>query len=124
VIAANKTDLPAVWELAALGGAPTVPVSAVSGEGLAALREAMAAALSGREALRDTPAVTNVRHATLLARAKTALERAGAAASEGTPEEFVLTDIHEARACFEEITGARSADDLLHTIFDRFCVGK
>ena len=42
----------------------------------------------------------------------------------GTPEEFVLADLNEARARLEEITGARTADDVLHAIFARFCIGK
>jgi tRNA U34 5-carboxymethylaminomethyl modifying GTPase MnmE/TrmE len=40
------------------------------------------------------------------------------------PEELVAADIGDARAHIEEITGRRSADDTLHAIFDRFCIGK
>ena len=74
--------------------------------------------------MRDTPAVTNIRHADLLARAAAALRRAAAAAAAGTPEEFVAADVSEARGRLEEITGARTSDDVLHAIFDRFCIGK
>jgi tRNA modification GTPase len=73
---------------------------------------------------RDVPAVTNLRHVDLLTRARGALERAGAAASEGVPEEFVLADINEARGLLEEITGARTSEDLLGHIFASFCIGK
>ena len=40
------------------------------------------------------------------------------------PEEFVAADMTEARTMLEEITGHRTADDTLHAIFDRFCIGK
>ena len=92
-----------------------VPVSAVTGEGLDELRAAMVNALDV-DPRRDPPAVTNVRHIALLERARTALERARAAASapEGAlPEEFVLTDLQDARAALEEITGRRTPDDVL-----------
>jgi tRNA modification GTPase len=123
VIAANKSDLPPSWDLSSID-ADGVAVSAITGAGLGELRSRLMTTLTGRETLRDTPAVTNVRHADLLERAKSALERAAVAAAAGTPEEFVLTDVNEARACFEEVTGARTADDVLHAIFDRFCIGK
>ena len=39
-------------------------------------------------------------------------------------EEFVLTDLQDARAALEEVTGKRTSDDLLRHIFSRFCIGK
>ena len=81
----------------------------------------------GGESLRDTAAVTNVRHIELLDRARRALDRARQAidASQGMlSEEFVLADLQDARNAFEEITGKRTAEDLLEHIFSRFCIGK
>ena len=92
-------------------------MSAISGEGLPALRSAIAAAL-GAEDLRDTPALTNLRHARLLERALEMLDRARSAAATATPEEFVLADLHEARVLLEEVTGRRTADDTLHERLD------
>ena len=39
-------------------------------------------------------------------------------------EEFVLVDLQEARRLLEEISGARTADDVLIHVFSRFCIGK
>jgi tRNA U34 5-carboxymethylaminomethyl modifying GTPase MnmE/TrmE len=36
----------------------------------------------------------------------------------------VLADLHAARAAFDEIVGARTPDDVLRSIFERFCIGK
>ncbi len=47
-----------------------------------------------------------------------------AAAAAGTPEEFVASDVNEARRLLEEVSGSRTADDVLHAIFSRFCIGK
>jgi tRNA modification GTPase len=122
VIVANKSDLDPVWTLSAVG-APVVSVSAETGDGIDRLRTAIVDAASG-EPTRDVPAITNVRHADLVRRARAALERAAAAAAAKTPEEFVLADLTEARRRLEEITGARTPDDVLKAIFERFCIGK
>ena len=120
IIVANKCDLPAFNDPASENA---VRVSAVSGEGLPALRSAIAAAL-GADLLRDSPALTNLRHASLMERAGAALERAASAAAGEVPEEFVLSDITEARLLLEEVTGRRTADDTLNEIFSTFCIGK
>ncbi len=36
----------------------------------------------------------------------------------------MLTDLTEARRRLEEITGARTPDDVLQAIFEKFCIGK
>jgi len=101
-------------------------VSAKTGAGLDDLRRAIAAGLDA-EPLRDRPAITNIRHIALVRRAHDALLRARAAASSdgaALPEEFVLADLQDARAAFEEMTGRRAPEDLLAEIFSRFCIGK
>ena len=122
VIIGNKADLSPAWSGEA--GQEVFLVSAKTGEGLPVLRRSIAAALSNHEPLRDTPTVTNARHANLLARAAEALRRAARAAETRTPEEFVAADLTEARMSLEEVTGARTSDDVLHEIFAKFCIGK
>jgi tRNA modification GTPase len=128
VVVANKADLPAAWRAGDIG-APIASVSSKTGDGLDALRIEIRAALEGANpaTARDTAAVTNVRHAALLERARGALRRAAEAVeAPGGPvaEEFVLTDLHDARAALEEVTGKRTSEDLLRHIFSRFCIGK
>ena len=120
----NKSDLPQAWTVAEAGVSGVVETSALTGAGIPALRQALAHALGGDEPLRDRPAITNVRHVDLLTRAREALERARAAAATATPEEFVAADVIEARVLLEDITGARTADDVLQAIFSQFCIGK
>ena len=123
VIVGNKSDLLHAWPREQ-AGADLLMVSAKTGEGMDELRGAIVAALSGREPLRDTPAITNARHADLLTRAADALRRAAHAASARTPEEFVAADVAEARAWLEQVTGRRTPDDVLEAIFSKFCIGK
>jgi len=121
LIVSNKSDLPAVWQ-----DVDAVSVSATTGAGLEELRHRIVVALDV-DPLRDRPAMTNARHIALVDRAHDALARARAAAlAEGgsLSEEFVLADLTEARAAFEEISGRRAPEDLLEHIFSRFCIGK
>ncbi len=132
IVAANKADLPARLELGRLKPAPTtegvsrpVIVSAKTGAGADDLRRAIVRELTGGESLRDTAAISNVRHIALIEQARASLVSAeGAVGAGDTPEEFVLADLQAARARLEEIVGARGSEDLLQHIFEKFCIGK
>jgi tRNA modification GTPase len=125
-LVASKTDLPHAWAVEALGagGDGATDASAVTGQGLKQVRECIVAALTDREELRDTPAISNVRHLALVDEAVQALSHADSALEAGATEELALTDLGTARRALEEMTGHRTPDDLLRHIFSRFCVGK
>jgi tRNA modification GTPase len=124
VIVSNKSDLPRAWPVDE-SGPDALRVSALQGEGIDELRRAVIAAIEDSdEPARDLPTVTNLRHVDLLTHARAALDNAAAAAASRVPEEFVLADINDARRLLEEITGARTSDDLLGHIFASFCIGK
>jgi tRNA modification GTPase len=120
----NKSDLPAAWPESEIPAA--VLVSAETGTGLDDLRRRAAVAVDV-ELAADPPAITNIRHISLLEDAHAALTRARDAtrAQNGAlSEEFVLADLQQARTALEEISGRRASDDVLAHIFSRFCVGK
>ena len=123
LIVHSKCDLPAAWLRQDVGVCEVAPVRG-HGEGLGTLRSRIVGVLATTEARTDTPAVTNLRHIALLEGAAESLERAARCADAASPEEFVAADIREARQSLEEITGARTADDTLHAIFETFCIGK
>jgi tRNA modification GTPase len=128
LVVANKADLPAVWSSLELPQS-CIEISAVSGAGVDDVRKQIRTALEGpsRGVERDVAAVTNVRHAALLERAHQSMTRAcDGMEMPGGPvgEEFVLTDLQEARAALEEVTGRRTSEDMLRHIFSRFCIGK
>jgi tRNA modification GTPase len=125
LVVVNKCDLPPRWSLDDLPATdPVVPISLKTGEGLDDVRPALARVLAGDGLRSDAPAVTNVRHIALLEQCRRALARAADAAAGRASEEFVLADLHEARAALEEITGRRAPDEMLAHIFARFCIGK
>jgi tRNA modification GTPase len=102
-----------------------IDVSASTGAGIDTLRRDLAQALTAREPLRDTAALSNIRHIALLEQARVHLLAATAAAgSAPAPEEFVLADLQAAREKLDEIVGRRTSEDVLRHIFERFCIGK
>ena len=96
----------------------------LTGSGLDDAIAVIARVLSGEEATRDRPAVTNLRHTMLLQRARSALLQATDALEGSISEEFPLLDLQEAGHALQEITGRRTTDDLLQHIFKNFCIGK
>ena len=119
IVVANKFDL-----APPVGGLPwpgAIPVSALTGEGLDALRAAIREALRGSGPLED-PVLTNVRHAAALEETVAALDRARDALPFG--EEIVLEDLRAALSALGEITGEVPNDELYDRIFSTFCIGK
>jgi tRNA modification GTPase len=119
IVIANKVDLAA--SAAGLPWPGAIPVSALTGEGIEGLREAIRRELYGGGPLED-PIVTNVRHAAALERTVQSLNRAVAALPLG--EEIALEDLRESLAAVGEITGEVANDDLYDRIFSTFCIGK
>jgi len=127
VLAWAKSDLPgpdfADCQLGLLT-ASRIDVSAVTGKGLADLREAIRVALVGGAAPGATALVTNTRHIEALRRAGEALAEARQAAAAGIAGEAVAGEIRLALEALGEVTGEAAAPDLLERIFARFCIGK
>ena len=118
LVAGNKCDLP--HEPAAF-----LPVSAKTGEGIGALRQAILDSIAPAGAFeRETGFITSVRHERLLAESAGYLEKARAAVQDGIPHEMLLLDLYAALRPIDAITGATTADDILNRIFSTFCIGK
>ena len=101
-------------------------VSATRGDGLDQLKRSIASSL-GWNFSGERPEIVNIRHLHLVQRALSSICSARTAIADSggrLPEEFVLADLATARHSLEEITGARTSEDLLAHIFMRFCIGK
>jgi tRNA modification GTPase len=122
VIVANKSDLPSAWRVDEGHGA--IAASALTGDGLDAVRRAIVQAAVASESLEDTPAIANARHTGLLERVDACLGEAAEQARSGEGEEIVLATLQDAFAALDEIVGKRSSEDVLRQIFARFCIGK
>jgi tRNA modification GTPase len=122
VIVANKCDLPSAWSADETRDA--IAASALTGEGLEAVRRAIVRAAVASESLDDTPALANARHTALLERVEARIGEAAEQARRGEGEEIVLATLQDAFAALDEIVGRRSSEDVLRQIFARFCIGK
>ena len=115
LVVRNKCDL-----------APHVDgVSALTGEGIAELRQAILGALAPAGAFeQESGFITSLRHERLLRECGEFLEKARGAAQAGIPHEMLLLDLYAALRPLDGITGATTADDILNRIFSTFCIGK
>jgi tRNA modification GTPase len=121
LVVANKSDKPLRAELPA--GA--LCVSALTGEGIEALRREILRAISPESgAEQEAGFITSVRHEQLLREALEALDNTERAVHAGIPHEMLLLDLYAALAPIDAITGATTADDILNRIFSTFCIGK
>ena len=124
LVALTKCDLPPGGDRVLPDGLTRVRLSAVTGEGLPALRAAISAKLGLAHESSGQPVVA-LRHAAELRRAAQQARLAGDALADGA-ERLVIAANHlrEATEALGRIVGRVYSDDLLATIFGRFCVGK
>jgi tRNA modification GTPase len=117
---ANKCDLPRHSSLD-----DAIQVSALTGAGIADLRQAILAAIAPNGRLEQEGGfITSLRHEQLLKETAEALTQARSAAQLGIPHEMLLLDLYAALRPLDAITGATTADDILNRIFSTFCIGK
>lgn len=114
----SKSDLAAGPEHAG----DDLAISAASGAGLDALREAIAAALRARP--QGSQGLSSARVRNALRAAIPPVEAALALLAEGGQGELAAFELADAREALALLTGQLSDEQILGEIFGRFCVGK
>ncbi|MCL2544547.1 MAG: tRNA uridine-5-carboxymethylaminomethyl(34) synthesis GTPase MnmE [Clostridia bacterium] len=104
------------------GAGRVVEVSALTGQGVPALLDALRAAAALPDA--SQPALTRARHIDAATRAAEALEAAVAALDAGLPADVAAIDLRCALDALGGITGETLSEDVIDAIFANFCVGK
>lgn len=125
----NKNDLPPAQTQDRLAdflpAARRIPLSALTNEGIETLEAAIVELVTGGSVtLADTPLVSNPRHKALLQRALAHTQAAITAQQAGLSPDLVSIDVRAAVDSLGEITGETVTEDLLDTIFSKFCIGK
>ncbi|MSU48477.1 MAG: tRNA uridine-5-carboxymethylaminomethyl(34) synthesis GTPase MnmE [Opitutus sp.] len=115
---ASRSAPTGVWS----GGG--IPVSALTGFGLEALRDAIAAKADAFASNPDDLITINARHAQALREARDLLNSAAAKLSDDEPVELVASDLRGALAAFGEISGRVDNERMLDRLFATFCIGK
>jgi tRNA modification GTPase len=114
-----------VFSKADLAGAPAgagLAVSAATGEGLEALRAALADRVAKDLAGADFPPVTRARHRRRLEAARAAVAAARARLADAP--ELAGDDLRRAADALAAVTGEVGVEDILGEVFSSFCIGK
>ena len=128
----NKTDLPVVMngELSErapfLSAFPVARISALTGNGMDGLKNLLVESVlqtKGRGS-DSSVTVTNARHHAALKSAEESLGLALKSLTDNQSNELVAIDLRAALDRLGEITGAVTTDDILNSIFSKFCIGK
>ncbi|NLF41031.1 tRNA uridine-5-carboxymethylaminomethyl(34) synthesis GTPase MnmE [bacterium] len=125
----NKMDAPPRWPAKTAAEVPAalqpVAVSALTGDGMHALHQRLAAGVrAAAGAAEESGVLVRARHRALLDRAARALRRARETSRTRALPELVAADVREALNAVGEITGVVTSDDVLDRIFAEFCIGK
>lgn len=122
LIIANKIDLCSDMTTLPAGA---IAVSARARTGLDALSDALYDHLvAGTDDSVDRHYVTNLRHVALLEQARDDLRAFIEGVQAGITEDMLVIDLQHAWEILGLVTGETASDDLIDTIFSRFCLGK
>jgi tRNA modification GTPase len=99
-------------------------ISAKTGEGVEELRKILLDTALGDEVKTDDTVVSNLRHYEALLRADQALADVLAGIQDTRSGEMVALDIRQSLDALGSITGEVTGEDVLDSIFSRFCIGK
>lgn len=130
--AANKCDLP-VEEAGDETAGPTpvagaaagvMRTSALTGEGVDALRDALAEMIRNPAGESESGILTSLRHFEAVSGALEALDGARQAVAEKIPHEMLLLHLYAALRQLDSLTGETTTEDVLNRIFSSFCIGK
>jgi tRNA modification GTPase len=129
IVAINKSDLVKSGTEAAhaaessLRGFPSLSTSALTGQGIGALRDRILSLATGGAAA-EPGMLTNLRQHQAVTTALAALTDAAKANAGGIPHEMILLDLYRALWALDSLTGQTTPDDILNLIFSAFCIGK
>jgi len=120
----NKCDLVESHPLAEkIAAVPALATSALTGEGIPALRDRILTLATGGAAA-EPGILTNVRQHQSITTAIGALTDAVKANAGSIPHEMILLDLYRALWALDSLTGQTTPDDILNLIFATFCIGK
>ncbi len=125
ILVRNKTDLPGRLQLPVDLALSPADVSARTGDGMDALKDAIRNTIwSGEIRAEMLQVAINARHQDALRRAREAAQRSRESLQADRPLEFVALDLRIAVNAVGEVVGRTTTEDLLDQIFREFCIGK
>ncbi len=123
IVVMNKSDLPHD-DSPLISQFSPLYISAKTGDGIPALRDAMLAKVMETMPRGDESLLTNVRHYEALKCVNHALGQVALGLDEAVPADLLAVDLRDALHHLGTITGEVTTEELLDNIFGRFCIGK
>jgi len=106
-------------------GTEVIGISALKGDGIDMLKQHMGALVKDLDKLHEASVlVTSLRHYEALRNAADALQNALELIEHASETELIAFELRSALDYVGEITGKVVNEEVLNTIFDRFCIGK
>ena len=129
ILVPNKMDLnpytlPEDYIMPGISREDIVPTSAKNNMNIIYLKERLLKTINKDHTLLSQNILTNSRHVDCLQKVKEHLSRAKAQVVSNSGHELIAMDIRQALHYLGEISGEVSTEDLLESIFSRFCIGK
>jgi tRNA modification GTPase len=122
----NKADIAGerLGDAAGALGVDMISFSAKSGEGIDTLENALRTLIDREFVDTDSSLLADTRVMAILEKAGQCCDDIRNALQLNEPEEFVAVAVRSLAGALGEITGDVSVDDVLDSIFSRFCIGK
>ncbi len=117
----NKIDL---IERNQLSKEHDIHVSAKTGDGINRLKQEIIKNIDIQKFDLTGGIITNSRQLGAAEKSLKAIDQAIETTKAEKGLEFIAFDLHEASEYLEEIIGKISSEDIINSIFDRFCIGK
>ena len=117
----NKSDLPEhpEWK-----NTNALRVSCLTGDGLGALENEILSRISKQNLRPESALAINMRHRDCLRRALEACDRARKTLDETFSPEYLSVDLNEALEAVGEVIGTVGVEQILDSVFGKFCIGK
>ncbi len=125
LLVANKADLNSEENGMPGFSAEVVRVSAKEKTGIGELKNKMMAVLSEtHDSIEGSVIITSLRHAEALVKTRSSLISAEDSLQSNRTSEFVALDLRAALSSLGEIVGEVTTDEILESVFSKFCIGK
>ena len=127
IILINKTDIAKPGDISRIQREveeETIPFSALTGEGLAVLKDEISRRIKNEYVQIENSFIADLRVVALLDNAAAVSARITSLVAEREPGEIIAFELQALMDIVAEITGEITPDEILDSIFSRFCIGK
>ncbi len=113
-----------IYENMGINENETIRISAKTGMNIASLETMLLDASHIRDIQDSDIIITNLRHAEALRKALSSIQQVKTSLQQGISGDLISEDLHAVLNYLAEIIGEVSSDDVLKSIFSKFCIGK